>query len=82
MWVETPKGKGKKPVNKDRFISYVYPSPTDLSLDHPIRESLARGCILTEQEDVLKRRFCYSRYVHDIDERYFDIRWWSVDKTD
>jgi hypothetical protein len=21
MWVETPKGKGKKPVNKDRFIS-------------------------------------------------------------
>lgn len=23
MWVETPKGKGKKPVNKDRFISYV-----------------------------------------------------------
>jgi len=24
MWVETPKGKGKKPVNKDRFISYVF----------------------------------------------------------
>ena len=23
MWTETPKGKGKKPVNKDRFISYV-----------------------------------------------------------
>ncbi|OCF71849.1 small nuclear ribonucleoprotein Sm D2 [Kwoniella mangroviensis CBS 8886] len=21
MWTETPKGKGKKPVNKDRFIS-------------------------------------------------------------
>ena len=48
MWVETPKGKGKKPVNKDRFISYVYPSPTEFSLDHPIRGSLARGCILTE----------------------------------
>ena len=23
MWTETPKWKGKKPVNKDRFISYV-----------------------------------------------------------
>jgi small nuclear ribonucleoprotein D2 len=23
MWTETPKGKGKKPINKDRFISWV-----------------------------------------------------------
>jgi hypothetical protein len=23
MWVETPKGKNAKPVNKDRFISCV-----------------------------------------------------------
>lgn len=23
MWTEVPKGKNKKPVNKDRFISYV-----------------------------------------------------------
>jgi small nuclear ribonucleoprotein D2 len=23
MWTETPKGKNKKPVNKDRFISWV-----------------------------------------------------------
>lgn len=25
MWTEVPKGKNKKPVNKDRFISYVFP---------------------------------------------------------
>ncbi|WVN86805.1 small nuclear ribonucleoprotein Sm D2 [Cryptococcus depauperatus CBS 7841] len=24
MWTETPKGKGKKPVNKDRFISKMF----------------------------------------------------------
>ncbi|KAK4686559.1 small nuclear ribonucleoprotein D2, partial [Tremellales sp. Uapishka_1] len=24
MWVETPKGKNKKPVNKDRFISKMF----------------------------------------------------------
>jgi small nuclear ribonucleoprotein D2 len=24
MWTEIPKGKGKKPVNKDRFISKMF----------------------------------------------------------
>lgn len=24
MWTELPKGKGKKPVNKDRFISKLF----------------------------------------------------------
>lgn len=24
MWTEIPKGKGKKPVNKDRFISKLF----------------------------------------------------------
>jgi len=24
MWTEIPKGKGKKPINKDRFISKMF----------------------------------------------------------
>lgn len=24
MWTEAPKGKGKKPVNKDRFVSKMF----------------------------------------------------------
>lgn len=28
MWVETPKGKNAKPVNKDRFISCVLDGQT------------------------------------------------------
>ena len=24
MWTEMPKGKGKKPVNKDRFLSKLF----------------------------------------------------------
>lgn len=37
MWTETPKGKGKKPVNKDRFISSV-PTPPPSSDEEASRE--------------------------------------------
>ncbi|KAI0307865.1 Sm-like ribonucleoprotein [Multifurca ochricompacta] len=32
MWTEVPKGKGKKPVNKDRFISKMFLRPTKSSI--------------------------------------------------
>lgn len=39
MWTEVPKGKNKKPVNKDRFISKVGPSSPTLR-DHPREQAL------------------------------------------
>jgi len=47
MWVETPKGKGKKPVNKDRFISYVF-------LSSSLSPSLALEVILSSFEIILE----------------------------
>lgn len=54
MWTEIPKGKNKKPVNKDRFISKMFL--------RWVSRALSVFCLLIISS-FLQRRFCNSKCV-------------------